>query len=200
LIDDQLHLQWIRLIALEVLQRPAVPREPEREVSHLAGSLHVETLLRTRRSRLHLSERDCHTGVAGSVNVGDVPIPEAQPLDHGQCTGMGLVVCHRLVRLQLPVGLPLLGRLQSDHGLDQLDHREHKAPLEERMQVNTAGQAADVYHIGLFAPCSIRHPHLLGPNQRCPAPVHIQRPLDHHRATKGLARLAHHIAFNPAPI
>ena len=68
------------------------------------------------------------------------------------------------------------------------------------MQVNAAGQAADVEHRGLCAPGSIRHPHLLGPNQRCPAPVHIQIPLDHYRAAKGLARFPHHIAFDPAPI
>jgi len=67
-------------------------------------------------------------------------------------------------------------------------------------RVKAARQAADVEHKGLFAPGGIRHPHLLGPNQRGPGPVNLQIPLDHHCAAQCLTRLPHHIVFEPAPI
>ena len=47
LIDDKLHLQRIRFIVIEVLERPSVPGEPERYVCQLACAFHFETLLRS---------------------------------------------------------------------------------------------------------------------------------------------------------
>src|SRR4029453_5919532 len=110
-----------------VLWFTGVQGELQRRAGKLPHPLNFQPLLSIRRRCMHLGKRCRDLFIARIISVGDTSLTQVYLANAWYSQRCGSVL-RWAIRSNGPVRLPLLGGLQPEDGLDQLDCREDNAP------------------------------------------------------------------------
>ena len=130
----KLHLQGEWPIGAEVLECTGGQGELQRRAGKLPHTFNFQPLLSIHRRCMHLGKRCSNLCMARVIPVGDTSLTQVHLANAWQRKRCGSVL-RWAIRPKGPVRLPLLGGLQSEDGLDQLDGGEDNTPPQQLAQV-----------------------------------------------------------------